>query len=68
MRSRMIDFSSLSNASCALPRYSAYVSGVLGSPEYCVEDLLLDGLRGVLARELVLDRGGLVELLRRASP
>ena len=36
---------------------------VLGSPAYCVEDLLLDGLRGVLAGELVLDRGGLVELL-----
>ena len=63
MRSRMIDFSSLSNASCALARNSRVLGRVLGSPAYCVEDLLLDGLGGVLALELVLDRGGLVELL-----
>ena len=62
MRSRMIDFSSLSKASCALPRASPY-SGASSGPEYWREDLLLDGLRGVLAGELVLDRGGLVELL-----
>ena len=35
MRSRMIDFSSLSNASCALPRASAY-SGASSGPEYWV--------------------------------
>ena len=35
MRSRMIFFSSVSNASCAFPRNSAYVGRVLGSPEYC---------------------------------
>ena len=63
MRSRMIDFSSLSNASCALPRVLGVLGSVLGSPEYWAEDLLLDGLRGVLAGELVLDRRGLVELL-----
>jgi len=34
MRSRMIVFSSLSNASCALPRNSEY-SGADGSPAYC---------------------------------
>ena len=66
MRSRMIVFSRRSNASCARWRYSAYVVG-LGVAGVLLEDGLLDGLRRVLAGELVLDRGGLVELLRRGS-
>ena len=58
MRWRMIVFSSLSNASCTAWRRSASSAsgGVLR------EHRLLDGLRRVLALELVLDLGGLVEV------
>ena len=70
MRSRMIDFSSLSKASWTAARRSLAArscsseapSGAGG--RVLLEDRRLDGLGGVLALELVLDLGGVVE--RRA--
>ena len=53
MRSRMIVFSSLSKANWALARYSA-VGLRLGVARVLDQHLLLDGLGGVLAGELVL--------------
>ena len=62
MRWRIMFFSSLSNASCAFAAVlgvglGSRVAGVLG------EHLLLDGLGGVLALDLVLHAGGPVERL-----
>ena len=61
MRSRMIAFSSLSNASCALLAVLGVRARRRRVARVLLEHRLLDGLRGVLARELVLDRGRLVE-------